>query len=207
MDDKLALANSVLETMFPKVLGMTITEATPDRIVAELTVREELCTTGRTLHGGAIMTMADFLGAGGTFFNLPPGAGTTTIESKTNFVGSAKVGDTVTAVCEPVHKGKSTQVWRTTIKHQDGRLVAVVQQTQMVMQGGGGPTEPLQVVQSLFQGKTPAEQKALLSQLERGGAAIYRQLAANETDEARKADLLRAAEKEEENARTLEDQV
>jgi len=207
MADNVALTQSMVDVMFPKVLGMKVIEAGPDRLAAQLTVTEDICTTGQTMHGGAVMTMADFLGAGGTFFNLPPGAATTTIESKTNFLGAAKVGDTVTAVCEPVHKGRTTQVWRTTITRDDGKLVAVVQQTQMVIQGGGGPTEPLMVVQSLFQGKTLAEQKALLAQLEHGGAAIYRQLAAAEPDEGRKQELLAAAEKEEENARTLENQA
>jgi uncharacterized protein (TIGR00369 family) len=206
MADGITIASHALNAMFPKVLGMEITEATPDRVVAELVVRDEICTTGRTIHGGAVMTMADFLGAAGTVLNLPPGAGTTTIESKTNFIGSAKVGDRITAVCEPVHKGKSTQVWRTTVNREDGRTIAVVTQTQMVLHGGGGPAEPMAVVTGLFAGKSPAEQKALLAQLERGGAAVYRSLAAQETDEARKADLLRAAEREEENAEVLEGQ-
>jgi len=205
MADNIKLVESVLGSMFPKVLNMRILEATPDRIRAEMTVTDEICTTGQTLHGGAVMTLADFLGASGTFLNLPPGAGTTTIESKTNFISSAKSGETVTAVAEPVHKGKSTQVWRTTVTREDGRVIAVVTQTQMVLQGAtGGVKEPMQLIMSLFQGKTLPEQKALLAQLERGGAAMYRTWAAQEKDEAHKAELLAAAEREEENARTLE---
>jgi uncharacterized protein (TIGR00369 family) len=199
------MVESVLGSMFPKVLNMRITEATKDRVSAEVTVTDEICTTGQTLHGGAVMTLADFLGASGTFLNLPPGAGTTTIESKTNFVSSAKVGDKVTAVCEPVHKGKSTQVWRTTLTRGDGRVIAVVTQTQMVLEGAtSGLKEPMQVLLSLFQNKSVPEQKALLAQLERQGAALYRNWAATETDEAHKAELLAAADREIENAETLE---
>ncbi len=204
-EGNIRMMESVLGSMFPKVLNMRITEATKDRVSAEVTVTDEMCTTGQTLHGGAVMTLADFLGASGTFLNLPPGAGTTTIESKTNFVSAAKSGETVTAVAEPVHKGKSTQVWRTTVTRADGRVIAVVTQTQMVLQGAtGGTHEPMQLLQSLFQNKTVPEQKALLAMLERQGAALYRGWAASETDEAHKAELLAAAEREEENARTLE---
>ncbi len=204
MADNMALVERVLGQMFPKVLGMKLLEASPERVRAELVVTADICTTGQTLHGGAIMTLADFLGASGTFLNLPPGAGTTTIESKTNFISPARVGDKVTATCEPVHKGKSTQVWRTTVAREDGRLVAVVTQTQMVL---AGPPPPQEAIAAFFHGKSLAEQKELLAQLEHGGAAVYRMIAAQEPDEARKRELLRAAEREEENARTLEEQA
>ena len=204
MADNMALVERVLGQMFPKVLGMKLLEVSPERVRAELVVTADICTTGQTLHGGAIMTLADFLGASGTFLNLPPGAGTTTLESKTNFISPARVGDKVTATCEPVHKGKSTQVWQTTVTRQDGRLVAVVTQTQMVL---AGPPPPQEAIASFFQGKSLAEQKELLAQLEHGGAAVYRMIAAQEPDEARKKELLRAAEREEENAKTLEDQA
>ncbi len=204
MADNMALVERVLGQMFPKVLSMKLLEASPERVRAELVVTADICTTGQTLHGGAIMTLADFLGASGTFLNLPPGAGTTTLESKTNFISPARVGDKVTATCEPVHKGKSTQVWQTTVTRQDGRLVAVVTQTQMVL---AGPPPPQEAIASFFQGKSLAEQKELLAQLEHGGAAVYRMIAAQEPDEARKQALLRSAEREEENARTLEEQA
>jgi uncharacterized protein (TIGR00369 family) len=194
----------VADAMFPKVLGMTILEATPDVLRAELLVTDELCTTGKTMHGGAIMTMADFMGAACTMNNIPAGATTTTIESKTNFVSAAPSGQKVIATCEPVHKGKRTQVWRTTIAREDGRTVAVVTQTQMVIDP---PKTAQELLPEMFGGKTVAEQKALLAQLERSGAALYRGFAAQETDEARKAALLKAAEKEEENAVTLEEQA
>jgi uncharacterized protein (TIGR00369 family) len=198
----------VLDTMFPKVLNMRLTEATADRVAAEVIVTDDMCTTGKMMHGGAVMTMADFLGAAGTVLNLPPGAGTTTLESKTNFISGAQSGTKVTAVCEPVHKGKSTQVWRTTVKRDDGRTVAVVTQTQMVLQAGtAAPTEPMQVLTGLFQGKSLDEQKALLSQLERAGAALYQTFAAQEKDESNKKALLDAAQREIDNAEVLEGQA
>lgn len=116
-----------------RLIGVEIVEATKAKIVGKLVVRPEICTTFDTLHGGAIMAFADTLGATGAFLNLPPGAGTTTMESKTNFVGSAKVGSTVTGESTPIHIGKSTSVWTTRITREDGRLVAVVTQTQIVL--------------------------------------------------------------------------
>jgi hypothetical protein len=149
------------------------------------------------------MTMADFLGASGTFLNIPPGATTTTIESKTNFIGSARVGEKVIATCEPAHKGKSTQVWRTTLTKEDGRTIAVVTQTQMVLHG---PKTEQQLLADLFAGKSLEEQKALLSQLERAGAGLYQAFASQETDPARKQALLDAAQREIDNAVVLEEQ-
>src|SRR5262249_18496068 len=96
--------------------------------------REELCTTGRIMHGGAVMAFADTLGGVGGFLALPEGAkATTTIESKTNFLGAAKLGSTVRGECTPVHVGKSTSVWTTRITTAEGKLVALVTQTQMVL--------------------------------------------------------------------------
>jgi uncharacterized protein (TIGR00369 family) len=119
---------------FANTMGVEIAEATPDRVVGRLLVRPELCTGGGILHGGAMMALADTVGAIGAFLSLPPGAtGTTTIESKTNFLGSAKAGVTVTAESTPVHKGKSTSVWQTRITREDGKAVALVTQTQMVL--------------------------------------------------------------------------
>ncbi len=194
----------VANAMFPKVLGMQFKEATKDRLVAEVMVTDDLCTTGRAMHGGAIMTLADFMGASCTMNNVPAGAGTTTIESKTNFVSTAPAGQKVIATTEPVHKGKRTQVWRTTVTREDGKLVAIVTQTQMVLEA---PRSAQELLPELFGGKSLAEQKALLAQLERSGAALYRAFAAQETNEEHKKALLRAAEKEEENAVTLEEQA
>jgi len=118
---------------FARLLGLEFVSAAPDRIVAELSVREELCTRPAVLHGGAIMAFADTLGAAGTVLNLPPGAGTTTIESKTNFIGRAPVGARVIGECVPVHRGKRTMVWQTRVSTAEGRLVALVTQTQLVL--------------------------------------------------------------------------
>ena len=118
---------------FAATLGIEFVEASPDRIVAELTVRPELCTRPAVLHGGAIMAFADTLGATGTILNLPDGAGTTTIESKTNFIAAAPLGTRVTGEATPVHRGRRTMVWQTRITTAEGRLVALVTQTQLVL--------------------------------------------------------------------------
>lgn len=122
---------------FARELGLRITEAKPECVRAELDVRPELCTMGQRMHGGAIMAFADTLGAAGTVLNLPEGAGTTTIESKTNFMAAAPVGDVVLGECTPLHRGGTTMVWQTRITRPDGRLVAVVTQTQIVLQPRG----------------------------------------------------------------------
>src|SRR4051794_41624742 len=118
---------------FAKLLGMTFTAAEPDRVTAELVVRDDLCTRSAVLHGGAIMAFADTLGATGTILNLPDGAGTTTIESKTNFIAAAPLGTRVTGEATPVHRGRRTMVWQTRITTAEGRLVALVTQTQLVL--------------------------------------------------------------------------
>ena len=117
----------------PLWLGLNITVATTDRIVAELTVREELCTSGSIMHGGAIMAFADTVGALGTIANLREGQGTTTIESKTNFFAGSPIGTRLIAEAIPLHRGRRTQVWETRITNAEGRLVAKVTQTQMVL--------------------------------------------------------------------------
>jgi 1,4-dihydroxy-2-naphthoyl-CoA hydrolase len=118
---------------FAVLMGVKFTEAEKDRVVATMTVREDLCTMGHIIHGGAIMALADTVGAAATVINLPEGAGTTTIESKTNFVGPAPAGTVVRATATPIHRGRRTQVWQTRLETDAGRLVAVVTQTQMVL--------------------------------------------------------------------------
>jgi len=118
---------------FAQLLGVEFVSAAPDRIVAELTVREELCTRPAVLHGGAVMAFADTLGAVGTILNLPEGAGTTTIESKTNFIAPAPLGSRITGEATPVHRGRRTMIWQTRITNREGRLVALVTQTQLVL--------------------------------------------------------------------------
>src|SRR5215468_1370345 len=118
---------------FAKLLGITIVSVAPERVEATLEVRDDLCTRPPVLHGGAIMAFADTLGAIATVANLPPGAGTTTIESKTNFFAAVPAGETARAECTPLHRGKTTMVWQTRITRADGRLAAVVTQTQLVL--------------------------------------------------------------------------
>jgi 1,4-dihydroxy-2-naphthoyl-CoA hydrolase len=118
---------------FAKFLGVKITHISPERVEAELEVRGELETLPGILHGGAIMALADNIGATATFVNLPPGARTTTIESKTNFFAGIPRGDTARAECTPLHRGRTTMVWQTRITRSDGRLCAMVTQTQMVL--------------------------------------------------------------------------
>jgi 1,4-dihydroxy-2-naphthoyl-CoA hydrolase len=116
-----------------KLMGITLIEQTPERVVAEMLVREDLCTTNSILHGGAYMAFADTVGAVATVPNLPKGAGTTTVESKTNFISAIKAGEVARAECTPVHRGRMTQVWTTRILRPDGKLAAIITQTQMVL--------------------------------------------------------------------------
>lgn len=124
--------------LFPEVLGVRFTDVSPERVVAELTVRDDLCTVPGVMHGGAIMAFADTLGGFGTALNLPEGAGTTTIESKTNFLAAAPAGAKVIGVCTPLHRGRRTMVWQTHVSLESGKLVALVTQTQMVLEARNG---------------------------------------------------------------------
>ncbi|MXY85398.1 MAG: PaaI family thioesterase [Chloroflexi bacterium] len=119
--------------LLPEHLGVRLVSVEPDLIVAEIDVTRELCTAPGLMHGGAIMAFADTLGAVGTSANLPPGAGTTTIESKTNFFRGGTEGTTLRGECRPMHRGRRTQVWQTTILNPEGKFVAQVTQTQMVL--------------------------------------------------------------------------
>ena len=118
---------------FATLLGIDFTSAAPERVTAELMVRPELCTQPAILHGGAIMAFADTLGAAATMLNLPSGAGTTTIESKTNFLAPAPVGSKILGETTPVHRGRRTMVWQTRITNEAGRPLALVTQTQLVL--------------------------------------------------------------------------
>ena len=119
--------------LFPGLMGIELEEASAERVVATMTVRPDLCTIGGSLHGGAIMALADTLGAVGTVQNLPEGARTTTIDSTTKFIRGATMGTTVIGECTPFHRGRTTLVWQTLIKTEDGKLCAVVTQTQLVL--------------------------------------------------------------------------
>lgn len=128
-----ATIQSILAPLLPGLMGVTLTEVGPERVVATMVVRPDLCTTGGTLHGGAMMAFADTLGAVGTFANLPPGARTTTVESSTKFLAGAPSGSTVTGECTAFHRGRTTMVWQTLVRTESGRLAAVVTQTQLVI--------------------------------------------------------------------------
>jgi uncharacterized protein (TIGR00369 family) len=128
MDDR---AND--QPPFARFLGMKIISIAPDKVVAELPMRDDLKNRFGIMHGGAIMALADNLGGTATTANLAAGQSTTTIESKTNFFAAIPVGDVARAECTPLHRGRSTMVWQTRITRGDGRLCAVVTQTQMVL--------------------------------------------------------------------------
>lgn len=115
-----------------EILGVRYVEASPERIVAELTIRDDLRTVGGALHGGTLMALADTVGATAAFVNLPPGASTTTLESKTNFFAAGREG-TVRAEATPLHRGRTTMVWQTRVTDPSGRLLSLTIQTQMVL--------------------------------------------------------------------------
>jgi 1,4-dihydroxy-2-naphthoyl-CoA hydrolase len=123
-----------LRLPFAELLGIRYTAASKDRVTAEMVVRDDLCTVPAVLHGGAVMAFADTLGAAATLLNLPEGSWTTTIESKTNFLAPAPAGSKVLSETTPVHRGKRTMVWQTRITTAEGRAVALVIQTQLVLQ-------------------------------------------------------------------------
>jgi len=123
----------LLAPLFPGAMGVRVTELTAERVVAEMPVRPDLCTAGGILHGGAYMAFADTLGAIGTLVNLPDGKRTTTTDSSTKFIGAAKAGTTVIGESIALHRGRTTMVWQTSIRSEQGKLCAVVTQTQLVL--------------------------------------------------------------------------
>jgi uncharacterized protein (TIGR00369 family) len=123
----------LMAPLLPGLMGVELSVVEPDRVIATMKVRPDLCTTGETLHGGALMAFADTLGALGTVVNLPPGKRTTTVNSSTQFIAGAKAGSTITGESTPLHRGKTTSVWQTRITSEEGRLCAVVTQTQLVL--------------------------------------------------------------------------
>lgn len=135
MTHDIAALQALLAPLFPGLMGLELTEVGPERVVATLAVRPDLCTTGGILHGGALMAFADTLGAVGTFVNLPAGKRTTTVESSTKFIGAAKAGSVVTGECTALHRGRTTMVWQTRITSDTGKLCGVVTQTQLVIEG------------------------------------------------------------------------
>ena len=122
---------------YARLIGTRIIHLSKDGATAELPVTNDVANPNGMLHGGVLMAMADNLGGRSTMANLPPGARTTTIESKTNFFAAIPVGDTAYAECTPLHRGRTTMVWQTRITRGDGRLAALVTQTQLVILPGG----------------------------------------------------------------------
>ena len=138
-EDNLVQLKAIAEDQppFGQLMGVKIIECGPDRVVAEITVMPQLANRNGVMHGGAIMGLADNAGGTAAFLNLSPGQGTTTVESKTNFFRAIQVGSRVRAICEPLHKGRRTMVWQTRILREDGKLAALVTQTQMVLDKDG----------------------------------------------------------------------
>ena len=202
--DSVAFLQENIKGLFPEVLGVRFLEASPERVKASLVVRPDLCTTNNGMHGGVIMAFADTLGAYVTALNLDlkKGVGTTTLESKTNFLAAAPEASTVVGECTALHRGKRTMVWQTRVTREDGAIVAVVTQTQMVLEPRLSPQETMV---KLFAGKSLADQQVLMAMLERAGASLYRSWAAQEAQRDAKEALLTAAVREEENAALLEE--
>ena len=133
-DDLTPEQQMVKRVPFADYLGIEILSAEPDKLVCQLRVRKEITTPGDSIHGGAAMSLADFAGACAAYLDLPEGAkGSTTSESKTNFIATALIGSMLTATATPIHRGRRTSVWQTRIERDDGKLVALVTQTQMVL--------------------------------------------------------------------------
>ena len=128
-----ATLQKVLDPLLPGLLGVKLVSVSEDRVVAELKVRPDLCTAGSVMHGGAYMAFADTLGAVGTVMSLAPGARTTTTDSSTKFIAAAKVDSVVTAEAVALHRGRTTHVWQTSVRREDGKLCAVVTQTQLII--------------------------------------------------------------------------
>lgn len=118
---------------FARHLGASLVSASPDLVEFKLPVTGALANRNGVLHGGAIMGLADNAGGTATFLNLPEGVSTTTIESKTNFLRPIRIGDVAHACCKPLHRGRSMQVWQTTARRGDGKVAAIVTQTQMIL--------------------------------------------------------------------------
>ena len=129
----IAAIQKIFDPLLPGLMGIELTELAPDRVVAQMVVRPDLCTAGHILHGGASMAFADTLGAVGTIVNLGPGKRTTTTDSSTKFIAAARVNTTVVGESVALHRGRTTMVWQTTIRNAEGKLCAVVTQTQLVL--------------------------------------------------------------------------
>jgi 1,4-dihydroxy-2-naphthoyl-CoA hydrolase len=135
MSDAAGQIQASMRDTLPGYLGIEIDSVAPEQVAGHLTVTNQLCTAGEIMHGGTIMALADTLGAVGAFLNLPPGARTSTVESKTNFVRAARLGDTVSAVSRLLNKGRTLMLWQTEVRDGEARLVALVTQSQIILNG------------------------------------------------------------------------
>lgn len=131
--DLLARLNNDVSGTFAAILGLRFVEASPDCIVAEMDATENQTSRQNVIHGGVLMAIADTVGGFSTRINLLPGQGTTTIESKTNFLRAATPGSTLRARAEALHKGRTTMVWQTIIRDEKERVISITTQTQMVI--------------------------------------------------------------------------
>jgi len=131
---EIAAIQKLIDPLFPGLMGVRLTALAADRVVGELEVRPELCTTGGILHGGACMAFADTLGAVGTVLNLNPGKRTTTTDSSTKFMAGARVNTKIVGESLALHRGRTTMVWQTSIRNAENRLCAIVTQTQLVLE-------------------------------------------------------------------------
>jgi len=136
MSDATVNEAATIQPAFAEFLGLKVTSISPERVTGELKAREEFNNRFGIMHGGAIMALADNLGGTATTANLKEGQSTTTIESKTNFFAAVPIGDTAYAECVALHRGRTTMVWQTRITRGDGRLCALVTQTQLVLERG-----------------------------------------------------------------------
>lgn len=135
-DQNLTEAFNENNAPFAKLMGVEMTLVTKERIEGRVEVTKDHCTIPDVMHGGAIMAFADNMGGVGAFLNMPPGARTTTVESKTNFLRPIPIGQTARAVTTPVNLGRQLQVWKSEIFRDDGKLAAVVTQTQIILPPG-----------------------------------------------------------------------
>jgi 1,4-dihydroxy-2-naphthoyl-CoA hydrolase len=117
---------------FARHVGVEIIEADTEHVIGRIVLGPQHSNGRDRVHGGAIMTLADTLGAIATVLNLPPEMGTTTLESKTNFLAAGR-GDYLVGEATPLHRGRTTMVWQTTVRDAENRRVAVVTQTQLVL--------------------------------------------------------------------------
>ena len=131
--DLLARLNGDVPGTFAGLIGLRFVEADLDHVVAEMDAAANHISRKNVVHGGVLMAIADTVGGFSTRINLLPGQGTTTIESKTNFLRAATPGSRLRARADALHKGRTTMVWQTVIRDDNDRVISITTQTQMVI--------------------------------------------------------------------------